>query len=369
MKFVCEKNALLKEISTAHDIISSKNSLSILSNVLLQIENNVMLIRSTDLKVSFETSIPIQTTTPGSTTVFCDKFLNILRSCPDGEIEFELEVETNKLLIKPLFKKINFQLKTINADNYPEFQSAPDESFFSVPQKEFIEMISQTIFSVSDDETRYFMNGVFFEIIDNKLLMVATDGRRLSLIEKELDVDKSLENGIIIPSKILNLIKKLSSGEGELFLSVTTNHIFVKFDNQLLSSTLIDGQFPNFRRVIPESQTYSVNVDKSELMNALKRVSILAEQKSRRIYLTIQDGAMLLNSEESEIGVAKEEIICEYEGPEIKFALNYLYLFDPVKEIDGDGINIKFTEANKALSIYSVPEKDFFHILMPMQID
>ncbi len=367
MKFTCHKNVILKEISIAQDIISSRNSLSILSNVLLEAEDGTLKIKATDLKVSFETQIPVDVSQAGSTTVFCDKLLGILRSLPDGDVEFNLA--NDRLLINPVFGKINFQLKSIGSEKFPEIKEIEDDKYFELPQVSFIDMISQTIFSVSDDETRYFMNGVYLEHQEGSLSMVATDGRRLSFIKKELNNEISDFESVIIPTKILHLIKKLSSGEGNLYLAVSEKNIFVKFDNQKISSNLIDGQFPNYNRVIPEHQEFNITVSKKDLIEALRRVSLLVEQKSRRIYLTFATGTITLNSEESEIGVAKEEITCDYEGDGLTVALNYLYLLEPLKVIEEEEITIKFTESNKAISIISVPEKDYFHIVMPMQQD
>ncbi len=367
MKFVCEKAVILKEISVAQEIISSRNALSILSNVLISAENNTLLIKATDLKVGFETRIPVSVEEPGNTTVFCDKFLGILRSLPDGEIEFNSG--DNRLVIRPTGKKIDFQLKSIAADKFPEIKDIPEDRYFPFPQKDLAEMISQTIFAVSDDETRYFMNGVFMEQQDGSLTMVATDGRRLSFIGRQVDANVEAFDGVIVPPKILQLIRKLLSGEGNLSLAVSDKNIYVKFDNQKISSTLIEGQFPNYRRVIPESQEYELIVDRGELMEALKRVSLLVEQKSRRVRLELAKGVITLKSEESEIGVAQEEISCDYDGPEASIALNYLYLIEPLRVIEDEKVSIRFTEPTKAISLLPVPEKDFFHIVMPMQVD
>ncbi len=249
MKFVSNKADILKEISVAQEIISSRNSLSILSNVLIETGDNVLTVKATDLKVSFETSIPVETSEPGTTTVFCDRFLGILRSLPDGDIEFEQQDQ--RLDIRPMYKKIDFQLKSIAGDKFPELQEISDDSYFELPQKDILEMINQTIFAVSDDETRYFMNGVYMENLDGKLIMVATDGRRLSFISKEVDENIAAFDGVIVPPKILSLIRKLTSGEGSISLAVTDKNIFAKLDSQRLSSNLIEGQFPNYKRVIP----------------------------------------------------------------------------------------------------------------------
>ncbi|MBU8913002.1 MAG: DNA polymerase III subunit beta [Spirochaetales bacterium] len=367
MKFTCERDVILKEISIAQEIISSRNALSILSNVLLHAENNELTIRATDLRVGFETTIPMDVAVDGSTTVYCDKFLGILRSLPSGDVEFEQE-DSDRFIIRPLFKKIDFRLKSIASDKFPELQIAPAESFFQFPQADLIDMIGQTIFAVSDDETRYFMNGVYLENIEGQLALVATDGRRLSYIARSVDSQIPDFVGVIVPPKILTLIRKLASGEGTVQLAVAEKNIFVHFDSQRISSALIEGQFPNYQRVIPKEQEYSLLVKRDELREALKRVSLLVE-KSQRVYLTVTEGAVTLRSDESEIGQATEEISCDYQGPETTLAMNYTYLADPLRVVESEDIKIHFTESNKAITINPEPETDYFHVVMPMQLD
>jgi DNA polymerase-3 subunit beta len=373
MKFTCERSILLKEVSIAQEIISSKNAISILSNIYLEAQDNSLIIKATDIKVNFETRIPIEVKEKGSTTVFGEKFLSILSSIPEGEFEFEQK--DNVIIIKPFAKKIKFQLRCIASEKYPEFPAFNKENYFELPVKDFKEMILQTVFAVSDDETRYFMNGVFFKKEGNTIIMVATDGRRLAFIEKNIDVKANDFAGIIVPPKILTVLMKRSGDEGLLGISLTDKIIFIQFGSYTLSSVLIEGQFPNYQRVIPEKQEYSFTVNRLETLEALKRVSLLVEQKSRRIYLIISPGIMTISSnkedqdEEGDIGNAKEEIPCKYDGEEVSIALNYRYLEEPFKVISGEEVNIHFTESNRAITIKSVPEGDFFHIVMPMQFD
>ncbi|GHT86303.1 DNA polymerase III subunit beta [Spirochaetia bacterium] len=367
MKFTCEKSVLLKEITIAQEIISSKNAISILSNIYLEVEDDSLIIKATDIKVNFETRVPVTVLDEGATTVFGEKFLGILNSIPDGELEFDQK--DMKITIKPTLKKIKFQLKSIASEKYPEFPVANDSNRFELPIKEFKEMILQTVFAVSDDETRYFMNGVFFEKQGDKLIMVATDGRRLAYIDKDAGADIKEFTGIIVPPKILNIIIKRAGDEGLVTIAITDKTIFIKFGSYQLSSVLIEGQFPNYHRVIPESQSRSFSMNRFEMMDALRRVSLLVEQKSRRVYLGVGSGKIIVSSEESDIGDAKEEIPCKYEGEEISIALNYRYIEEPLKVMSEDEIGIYFTEPNKVITIKPVPEKDYFHILMPMQLD
>jgi DNA polymerase-3 subunit beta len=198
--------------------------------------------------------------------------------------------------------------------------------------------------------------------------MVATDGRRLSFISRGSDQPLIDFDGVIVPPKVLQLVRRLVSGEGRMSISVTDKHVFFTFDNQRVSSSLIEGQFPNYKRVIPDEQSHSLTINREELLDALKRVSLLVE-KSRRVYVGLSDAVLALNSEESEIGVAKEEVGCNYEGPDTTLALNYLYLMDPLRVIQDEEVAIHFSESNKAISVYSVPRRDYFHIVMPMNLD
>ena len=364
MKFTCDRSVLLKEISIANEIIASKNAISILSNIFMEAGDGNLTIKATDMKVNFETIVPVDVITPGSVTVYGDKFYGIINSIPDGEIEFEHT--DNKINIKTLVKKARFQLKSIAYEKFPEFTTSLQDSF-EVPIKDFKEMIQQTIFAISDDETRYFMNGVFFEKSEDNFIMVATDGRRLAYIKKPAASDVKDISGIIIPPKILNVIIKRAGDEVMVRISVNDKFVFIQFGSYKLSSILIEGQFPNYRRVIPENQVNKFTVNRQEMLDALRRVSLLVEQKSHRVYLGLATGTVSVYSEESDIGTAREEIPCQYEGDELSIALNYRYIEDPFKVMGSDEICIQFSDQNKAITITPVPEKDFFHIAMPMQ--
>ena len=364
MKFTCDRSVLLKEISIANEIIAYKNAISILSNIYIEALEDSLIIKSTDMKVNFETRVPVQVIETGAVTVFGDKFYGILNSIPDGEIEFEQS--GGKITIKTMVKKAKFQLKNTASDKFPEFTAA-GKDFFEIPVKEFKDMILETVFAVSDDETRYFMNGVFFEKAEDKFIMVATDGRRLAYITKKADIEDF--QGVIIPPKILNIVMKRAGDEGMISLSVTDKNIFIQFGSYQLSSVLIEGQFPNYRRVIPETQEKSFSVNRLEMLDALKRVSLLVEQKSHRVYLGLAPGVISVYCEENEIGNAREEIPCKYDGDEISIALNYRYIEEPFKVMKADEICIQFTEPTKAITITPVPQGDFFHIVMPMQLD
>ena len=365
MKFTCSKEVLLKEISIAQEIISSKNMILILSNIYLEAANDKLIIKAKDMMVNFQTEVPVNVIEPGSTTVYGDKFFGILSSFPSDEIEFSLS--DNYSIIKPTTKKKpEYKLRCMASEKFPEFPVSTS-SFFEMPIKDFREMVQQTVFAVSDDETRYFMNGVFLEKADDKINMVATDGRRLAFIGKEAGKKIKDFSGVIIPPKILNTILKRSGDEGMINISVSDKMIFINFASYQFSSVLIEGMFPNYKKVIPESQEFSLSIRRDEILNALRRVSLMVEKKSHRIFLGVSSGKMSVYSEESEIGTVEDEIPCKYDGDEITIALNYRYLEEPFKVMTEDEIKIRFSSATKAITIEPLPAKDFFHIVMPMQ--
>lgn len=369
MKFSVERNILISAIQTASETIASRTNMSILSNVLIDADDSGLRIRATDLKVSFETRVDASVIEAGTTTVFCDKLLGILRSLPGGEIAFTYDTQSggDSIVIRPQFKNIDFTLRSIPADKFPEVQTRSPETYFSIGQAELTTMITQTVFAVSDDETRFFMNGVFLASAENALTMVATDGRRLSYITRTSNEAVPEFEGVIVPPKVLNLVRRLVGSEGTLQLAIADAQMFFAFGNYSIGSALIDGQFPNYRRVIPEQQDHRLEVSREELQEALKRVSLLVE-KSRRIYVDLSTGHLELRSEENDVGVAREDIAVEYDGPDMTLALNCTYLSDPLKVMECERVALAFTQPNRAITLSPVPESDYFHIIMPMQI-
>ena len=373
MKFTFDRDAMIKEISIAQEIITNKSPVSILSNILIIAENNSLTIKATDSTVKFSTVIPVDIQEEGRTTIFCDKFMSILSSLPSGEIEFIQE--DIGVTIKPIAKRVKFQLKSQASDKFPESGTSDNVPFFELPSKDFKEMIRETIFAVSDDKNRYFMTGVYFVKNGDTLTMVATDGRRLSCDNKTGFSIPDFQPAII-PTKILSCILKNAPDEGNIQIAVVDKSVFVKFANLEFSSVLIEGQFPNYQKVIPENLTMSFMVNKADLDAALKRTTIMVDRKVSRIIFKISSGVLKLISPESDIGTADEEIPCRYDGRDISMALNFNYVTDPLKVIDSENIIFDFNisdgdgngEANitKAVIMRSDPAGDYIHVIMPM---
>ena len=373
MKFTFDRDAMIKEISIAQEVITNKSPVSILSNILIIAENNALTIKATDSTVKFTTTIPVDIQEEGRTTIFCDKFMSILSSLPSGDVEFIQE--DIEVTIKPISKRFTAKLKSQTSDKFPEIGSSENVPFFDIPSKDLKEMIKQTIFAVSDDRNRYFMTGCYFVKNNDVLTMVATDGRRLSCDNKQgLNVPDF--QPAIVPTKILACILKNAPDEGNIQIAVIDKSLFVKFGNVEFSSVLIEGQFPNYKKVIPENLSQSIMVNKADLDAALKRTTIMVDKKVSRIIFHITPGELKLISPESESGSADEIIPCRYDGQPVSMALNFTYVTEPLKVIDSENVVFEFNvnesqgdeEASitKAVIMSGETNEDYIHVIMPM---
>ncbi|NIZ19872.1 DNA polymerase III subunit beta [Entomospira culicis] len=369
MKFTCNKETLIKEILAAQKIITQKNQITIISNVLLECDDDKLIIKATDAKLRFETEIPVICHTPGKIALFCDRFAQILKALPAGDLNIDAQEEKVSISILK-YPAIHYELRYQNPENFPWSEDPQSDEFFHFTKKSFIQMINNTIFAVSDDEMRLFLNGVYFEKVENELIMVATDGKRLSYIAQTLEEEIDAFEGIIIPPKFLQLIKDLSYGvEGEVAIAIKDQHIYARFDGVKIASSLIDGQFPAYRRAIPEKQEYQLLADRHEFIEAVKRMTIMADSKAKRIYMTIEEGAIKFHVEESKMGKASDSIACEYTGPTMPFAFNFEHLLTPLRVMESEQVSFAFTHTDKAITLASQPAENFFHVIMSMQLD
>lgn len=367
MKFVCQKSVILKEISNALDFTSQRNTLAVYANVCLILNGNNLTVKATDQKMSYVSEMTVEGLENGSTTVVCDKFLNIIKNLPETDILFDESDE--KIKIKPQTMAIEFKLRTIEASAFPSLNFADEAGYFKIAQKDFTDMINQVIFAVSDDESKYAMNGALMEKDGNSLIMVGTDGRRLSYIKRQIDAEIPEFPKATIPSRFLNLIKKISVGEGEFEINVGANSISLRFGSCTISSSLIKNDFPSYRRVIPENQSKVCIVNNAKLSDALKRISLLVENKYKKIILEFDQNKLTVYCDESDVGAGREEIECQYEGESQRCAMNYTYLLSPLKVMDGEEARIEFSEPGRPFTVKSEPARDYLHVIMPMNLN
>lgn len=367
MKFSCEKSVLYRAISIAQEVITNKNFVSIVSNVYLELADNKLTIKATNIKLGFITSIDVEGQENGTCIVFCDKFSEILSALPDGIVEFE--ENGNMIRIKPAFKKVQFNIKIISNEQFPSFPEIAKEKFIDLPAEKFKKMIRLTSYAVSDDETRYFMSGVFFEYKEDNLIMVGTDGRRLALC-KVANPGLNQFKGIIIPPKTLAFLYKYIPNEGFIKFHSDEKNLFIEFGNFFVTSILVEGDFPNYDKVIPASHQYEAIIKRSDMIEAFKRISIFIENKARKAIMNFSEDKLIVNSEEMEIGTAKEEIDCQYTGPAISISVKDSHMEEPLRVYDTEQIGIKFNTNSSAILVSPINSEDvYFNVVMPMNID
>lgn len=378
MKFITSRDALLRVLGVAQEVITNKSPVSIMSNVLLQTdkENQKVIVKCTNSTVNAISSFGAEIEEEGETTVFCDKFVSVISSLPMGDVE--IETGENEILVKPLGKKVKFRIKTLASDKFPVFKGFNSENSIKIAAKDFKNLIKHTSFAVSTDSNRYMMTGCYLTKEDNWLYMVATDGRRMSLCTC---ADFSPEfTSAIIPVKGLSVIDRICQEEGQIEINTTDKTFFFKGYGYEISSSLIEGQFPMWQKVVPNGLDHTVTISKADLEDAIKRTVIMAA-KNGRIQMILDSDKMVISSPENEVGSSKEEIEAKYSGEPAEIALNAMYLSDVLKVIDSDDISIdfKFNQDKKVTSalivkpeINNVKIEDnkepigYTHVIMPM---
>lgn len=369
MKFTCPGNVLKQEIEYANSFSSSKNSLSIASNVLLEASNDMLTIKASDQNFGFTSSIPVSVIIPGATTVFCEKFLALLKNIPDVDIEI---TEDNGLLnIAPVEKnsyEFNINIKTIDASKFPELESVDDELFFSLAQRDFFDMIDKTSFAVAEKDSRFFLTGVYMEKKDDKLVMVATDGKKLACVRRSFEQEIPDFTPSIISVKFLNLMKMVGTGDGVLSIAIDNGRMFAKIGERLIYSSLITGNYPNYEKVIPKNLENKLVMKTEDLDKAITLISVLAENNSNKIFISLTHNKIELSGENNEYGDSKQELPCEYDGPDNVISFSFAVIQAPIRRMDSEYFSILYTSPMNALIFQPEPEKDYIFVLMPMQI-
>lgn len=368
MKFTTSREALLKAITIAQDIITNKSPVSILSNVLLQTAENKVIVKCTNSTVKVVTSFGAEIEEEGELTVFCDKFMSIINSLPMGDVE--VTSNENEVLVQPNGKKVKFKIKSLAADKFPLINGFVADQVTEISAKDLKNLIRNTIFAVSTDQNRYIMTGCYLCKVDNLLTMVATDGRRMSVCNC---VDFSPDfTSAIIPTKFLSVLEKFCSDEGNIQMITTDKTCSVKAGNLEVSTTLIDGKYPMWEKVLPTGLDHSVTVSKKELEDAVKCACIMV-QKNGRVQMAIDKDKLEISSPDTEMGSSKQEIAAVYDGEPVNIALNALYLNDILKVISAESITIEFAlnEDKKVTKALLVRESEnnktsYTHVIMPM---
>lgn len=366
MKLTIAKEQLIHGLQAVQNIVSSRASLPVLSNVLLRAEAGTLHLTGTDLDVTVSCAVEANVETTGSTTVPAKRFFGIVRELPSHEIDIEVDSrQVTQLRAGASFYKIN----GLPAEEYPPKPVFADDKSFTMPQEKFRGMIRKTSFAISTDETRYVLNGVYLNLQSDKAIMVATDGRRLALAEEETSSEQ--EGSMILPTKAVNELNRLLGTSGDVVVKFNDNQVAFVLNGESggsvnLISKLVDGTYPNYKQVIPKETKERVVLVREELLQALRRAEYMTSDKANSVKLSFSENHLAITANTPDVGEGREGIAVNYTGPEFAIAFNPNYVMDPLKALDEDEIFMEFTdELSPGLIKGNQP---FLYVLMPMRM-
>ena len=369
MKFNCSLANVLGRLKLANEVVSSKNSVALFSSILIRADkSHYVTVQSTDTKLSFSSVFTAEVMEEGEILVFCGRLMGILSTMKDGDICFYSDEAQGLLHIEPLTgQKLKLELRLLSRDRFPHMPEIAENEYFEVAQETFLEMINNTSFSVSHDETRYYLTGCYLERSEEAFTMVATDAKRLALFHVE-DQEVPLFDGVIIPPKVLHFLAKMTSGEGNLKIAVTAKRVYFKVDEYDITSVLIDGKFPEYNKILPKSSKARLVLDREEFYEAVRRISIMTEQDSKTCTLVVHgNNSLTVSAKGSETGSAEEEI--SYQGEpakEITLVLTSRHLLEPLKQMKNAKVILEYSSPKEPVKLQAEGEDRYFHIFMAL---
>ena len=368
MKFNIQREVLLNALQKIASVIERKNTNELLVNILVEARQDQNLVLSgTDLEVGIQISIEAQVIEAGKTTISTKNILDITKELPNLLMNFTLKPN---FWMEITCAKAKFNVMSKSAEGFPSFPNFEEKSYSEANSERLMEMIDKTEFAVSTDATRYHLNGVFVEVLPNSLIrMTATDGHRLSYIDHEVFTKPiDLKRGIVIPRKGLGELRKLLAGTKNIGIAFEKGLLFVKSEQAFLFIRLIEADYPDYRQVIPQNLEKTAYLKREELLGALKRVSLMANEKSRGVKFGIQEGTLFISSSNPEMGEAKDEINIDYQGDSFEIGFNAKYVLDCLEVMNSNDLELHFKDKTKPGVLQAKEHKNHCYVIMPMRI-
>lgn len=372
MRFRIKKDELLKGLSRVQSVADRRNTMPVLSNVLIQSVEGGISITATDLEIGMRGVYAAEVEEPGGITLSARKLYEIARELPSEDVSVE-STENNWATIKS--GSAVFKFSGLAADEFPALPDMEGAGFIDMDAHAMRDLIRKTIFAAGDNDTRYVLNGLFMTVSPEaggmKLTVVGTDGHRLAILAKQADGDASAleETSAIIPKKSAAELKKLlDEGEGKLQMSLSKNHIVFKMDSLYMVTRLIEGNYPNYEQVVPADNDKTVGVDKANFISALKRVSLLSRERTNAVKFSFEAGKAVLSSQNPEVGEAREEMDADYAGGELEVGFNARYLLDALGAMEQDKVTLLLKDTLSPCIISPVGEEGYRCVVMPMRI-
>ena len=362
MKIKILKQVFLKNIQHVQNIISSKNNLPILSNILIEAEKNKVVLTSTDLDIGISSVLETDVEEEGAITIPAKRFNDIIKELPDEEI-FISTMKNNSMVIK--CSKCFFKIIGLPKEEFPKLPEFKDEPSVVIKQSVLKNMIGMTHFSMSHDDTRYVLNGSLFLFKGKKLTIVTTDGKRLSLVKKDIEKD-GLSKAIIIPSKTIYELNRILGDEGDVKIIFSENQVKFDLKNITIISRLIEGDFPNYEQVVPKEPQEKIMIQRSQFLDGIRRAALITTQDSQSVKFEILKNKIVVSKSSPNIGEVREEMDTLYKGHEITVGFNPNYIMDVLKVIPQDEIALEVFGPDKPAVIRI--EDWFLYLALPMQL-
>jgi DNA polymerase-3 subunit beta len=371
MDFSIEKSRLLKELALTQGVVEKKTTIPILSNLLIETEGEILGISATDLDLWMCCHCPAKVKSAGSGTIPAKRLLEIVRSLPEAEIHFKA-LENH--WVQVTCERSSFKLVGMARDNFPMLPTVPP-ALATLPANVFATAIQKTIFAISNEESRYTLNGGLLLLKPGSVTMVATDGHRLALVEREIEIP-GLKNELklLIPKKAMGeLVRLLSEGDGELPVSISKDegHLFFSLGQRILICRMLTGQFPNYEAVLPRENNRVVELDKGAISAAVSRVALLADERSRAVRIHLEKGQLEISSSSGEYGEAREVLDTSYQDEAMQIGFNYQYLLDFFGVVEGSGkvfLDLKDEQSAGQFRPVEQGAYRYRYVVMPMRI-
>ncbi len=363
MKFTIAKAVFQDALNHVQNVVSNRATLPILSNVLIEASGGQIRLTTTDLDVGVTGSTPAEIEKEGSTTIPVKKLASIIGALPAETVEFSVDSK-NVASIKsgPSF----FKIIGLGVDEFPPLAKFEEANEYKIDQALLLDALKKTHYAISTDETRYVLNGIFVSFKEGKVTLVATDGRRLAMVENDLEFPASHERDIIIPTKAVVELQRLLGAEGEVILKLTQNQISFEANGNLLVSKLIEGNYPNYRQVIPSAPAERIKIERNAFLQTVRRVSLLATDASNSVKLIFGNQNIDVTANAKDVGEAKESVQVEYSGPEFSIAFNPEFLMAPLKNLSEDDIFLDLID-EMSPGVIRI-DGTFLYVIMPMRV-
>ncbi|MGE9270424.1 MAG: DNA polymerase III subunit beta [Verrucomicrobiales bacterium] len=363
MKFTVSKEALLDGLQKVQHVVSTRTTLPILSNVLLVAENGRLQLTTTDLDVGITGSIEANILKEGATTLPAKKLVNIIRELPASEVEITVDAKnTASISCGPSF----FKIIGLGQDDFPPLPDFDGAKEYRVPQQLLRDGLKKTGYSISTDETRYVLNGIYTSFREGKMTLVATDGRRLAMVESDLDFPASQEVDVIVPTKAVQELQRLLGTEGEVLVRLSESQISFSIGEHLLVSKLIEGNYPNYRQVIPGDSSERVELPREAMLETVRRVSLLSSDKSNSVKLVFGQNSVEVSANSPDVGEAKETLEVPYEGKEMQIAFNPEFMKAPLQNLDEETVYLDLID-EMSPGVIRI-DGSFLYVIMPMRV-